>query len=122
MGQTTLKESLHFLTINQKKGIKKIGYDLKLKTVISDSRCPEEVTCVWAGEAQVVVSVYQNRKWVEDNTMVISAKTAKENEVWFLKYLQEKPKKIKSIRLLPNLKSGVSINPKKYTLKLGYTY
>ena len=114
-------EKLHFVTINQKKCIKKRGYDLKLKTVIADSRCPEDVTCVWAGEAQVVISVYQNRKLIEDNTLVLSSKTQKENVAWFAKYLPEKQKNIKSITLLPKPKSGIPINPKKYTAWLGYS-
>ncbi len=116
-----IAQSGPFVTINQKKCIKKRGYDLKLKSVSSDSRCPEDVTCVWAGEAQAVISVYQNRKWVEDNTIVISSKTEMENEAWFSKYLPEKQKKIKSIALLPKPKSGTSINPKKYVIQLGYS-
>ena len=121
IGQTTSKSALHFLTINQKKCIKKKGFDLKLKSVTADSRCPEDVTCVWAGEAQVVISVYQNRKWVEDHALVISSKTEKENEVWFSQYVTVKQKRIKSISLLPNPKSGETIPQKKYTLKLGYS-
>lgn len=33
--------------------------------VISDSRCPREVTCVWAGEATVLVGIYENGKLIE---------------------------------------------------------
>ena len=120
IGQSVPKESIRFLTINQKKCVKKKGFDLKLKSVTADSRCPEDVTCVWAGEAQVVISVYQNRKLVEDHTLIVSSKTEKENEIWFSKYVTAKQKKIKSIRLLPSPKSGMTIPPKKYTLQLGY--
>jgi hypothetical protein len=29
---------------------------LHFKEVISDSRCPKDVTCIWAGEAKILVS------------------------------------------------------------------
>lgn len=121
IGQTAPKAALHFLTINQKKCIKRKGFDLKLKSVTADSRCPEDVTCVWAGEAQVVISVYKNQKLVEDYALVISSKTEKENETWFSQYLTEKQKRIKRISLLPIPRSGVTIPQKKYTIKLGYS-
>jgi hypothetical protein len=38
------------------------GEDLKLKfdSVVSDSRCPSDVVCVWAGEAEVRLIATQN--------------------------------------------------------------
>ncbi|UJH90323.1 hypothetical protein LZ575_15905 [Antarcticibacterium sp. 1MA-6-2] len=33
---------------------------IKFKEVISDSRCPIGVTCIWAGEAVVRVELYKN--------------------------------------------------------------
>lgn len=33
---------------------------IKFKDVVSDSRCPKDVQCVWAGEAKVMVEVYKN--------------------------------------------------------------
>ena len=32
---------------------------IKFIQVISDSRCPQDVTCVWAGEATVEVEIYE---------------------------------------------------------------
>ncbi len=32
--------------------------------VISDSRCPKNVTCVWAGEAKVLVEIFKNGKFL----------------------------------------------------------
>lgn len=31
---------------------------IKFKKVLSDSRCPRGVTCIWAGEAKVLVAIY----------------------------------------------------------------
>lgn len=33
------------------------GYTLTFKSVKSDGRCPEQVTCVWAGEAKVLLEI-----------------------------------------------------------------
>ena len=30
--------------------------------MISDSRCPEGVNCVWAGEVQLELEIYKNQK------------------------------------------------------------
>ena len=32
----------------------------KFKKIISDSRCPKGVTCIWAGEVEVLVEVFEN--------------------------------------------------------------
>jgi hypothetical protein len=33
-------------------------YRLRFKSVVSDGRCPEKVTCVWPGEAEVMVEIF----------------------------------------------------------------
>lgn len=111
------KQNLHYYKITQKECVKKKGYRLLLKSVVSDSRCPENVTCVWAGEAQIVVSVYQNKKFLMDETLTISSKNNTENAAWFSKYTG---KKVESISLLPYPRDGVKTDPKNYYLKMGY--
>ncbi|QED38582.1 hypothetical protein FK178_13020 [Antarcticibacterium arcticum] len=39
---------------------------IAFKEVISDSRCPAEVTCVWAGEARILLAIYENGKFREN--------------------------------------------------------
>lgn len=118
--QNTKTESIQSLKITQKKCLKRKGFNLVLKELVSDSRCPEGVTCIWAGEASVVVSVYKDSKLVEDHTMVFSMKNEEENKQWFSKYLPEKQKNIKSISVFPYPKKDVKINPKNYYIKIGY--
>jgi hypothetical protein len=118
--QNTQKGNIKYVKITQKKCLKKTGYQMVLKEVLSDSRCPEGVTCVWAGEVSVVVSVYKDSKLIEDNTIVFSMKNAEENKQWFSKYLTEKQRKIKSISVFPYPKERVKINPKDYYIKIGY--
>ncbi|MET0760425.1 MAG: hypothetical protein ABWZ56_08385, partial [Flavobacterium sp.] len=78
--QNTENETVKYVKITQKKCLKKKGFNLVLAAVVSDSRCPEGVTCVWAGEASVTVSVYKDSKLVEDHTMVFSMKNEEENK------------------------------------------
>ena len=118
--QNLKTENVQSLKITPKKCLKKKGFNLVLAAVVSDSRCPEGVTCIWAGEASVVVSVYKDSKLVEDHTMVFSMKNEEENKQWFSKYLPEKQKKIKNVSVLPYPKDGVKINPKNYYVKIGY--
>jgi len=93
---------------------------LVLKAISNDSRCPEDVTCIWAGEVTAVVSVYKDSKLIEDSTLVFSMKNEEDNKKWLATYLSEKQKKIKSIRVLPYPKEGSKINPEEYYLKIGY--
>ena len=118
--QSPVKENVKYLKITQKKCANKKGYQLVLKQVVSDSRCPEGVTCVWAGEVSAIVSVYKNSKLIEDNTIVFSTKNEQENLIWFANYLSEKQKNIKSVSVFPYPKNGVKTNSKEYYLKIGY--
>jgi hypothetical protein len=119
--QNTPKENIKYVKITQKKCLKKSGYQIVFKELVSDSRCPEGVNCIWAGEVSVIVSVYKDSKLVEDNMMVFSIKNAEENKQWFSKYLPEKQRKIKTIGVFPYPKQGLVVNKKDYYIKIGYT-
>lgn len=43
------------------------------KEVISDSRCPKKVTCIWAGEAKVLLEIYENGKFLENRIVSSTA-------------------------------------------------
>lgn len=43
---------------------------VKFVDVLSDSRCPKYVTCVWAGQAVVLVEVYKNKVLLEQKEIV----------------------------------------------------
>lgn len=110
-------EKLHYSKITQTDCVKKKGYRLQLVKVISDSRCPSDVTCVWAGEAQVMVSVYQNKKHLQDETITLSKKNTAENLQWFSKYTG---KNVKQVLLFPLPKSESSGQVERPYLKIGY--
>ena len=105
------------IMITQNKRIPKNGFYLKLNTVFDDSRCPEGVTCVWAGAVSAIVEVYKNKKIVEKKTIVFNSKNTTENYKWFANYYS---KKIRSITVLPLRKEGQKIVPKKQSIKVEF--
>jgi hypothetical protein len=79
-----------YFKITQDECMKRSGYTLVLKEVTSDSRCPQGLNCIWAGEAQVIASVYNNKKLVEDVAISFSPQMVLENNKWFARYSKDK--------------------------------
>lgn len=46
---------------------------IKFKEVVSDSRCPKDVACVWAGEAKVLIEVYGDGNLVEERIVTVGS-------------------------------------------------
>ena len=105
-------------SITQTKTVKPKGTQLVVKQVISDARCPVGVDCFWAGEAQVLVSIFQNKKWIDEEILTFSPKKIEENKAWLSKILAIPITKIKSIQLVPYPKDSTKIDPKTYTIKV----
>ena len=120
LAQSQKSQKVKYVTIKQKVCPNQKGFQLVLKAISNDSRCPEGVTCIWAGEVTAVVSVYKDSKLIEDSTLVFSMKNEEDNKKWLASYLSDKQKKIKSISVLPYPKEGSKINPGEYYLKIGY--
>jgi len=113
-------QDISYLKITQKSCIKKKGNSLLLKMVVADSRCPEGVTCIWAGEVKVLVSVYKDRKFIKEETLTVSGSKTQENIAWFAQYLPVDKRNIKSVSVVPYPKQGVKIKPKDYYVRIGY--
>ena len=109
------KNVLKSVTFSQKI-IKKRGLQLVLKSVTNDSRCPEGVNCIWAGECEIEVAVYKNRKLISTENILLSPKMQKENIDWFQKYYPRF--KIKEIGVLPYPKNEVVLDPKDNYVKI----
>lgn len=97
---------------------KQKGIQLVLKKVVNDSRCPEGVNCIWAGECEIIVSIYKNNKFINEEKILLSPKLYKENVAWFSKYYPSK--KIREINVLPYPKNEVVANPKDYFVKIEF--
>lgn len=113
-------KNLNYLKITQKEYLPKKGYQFVLKQIVSDSRCPKGVNCIWKGEVKLLVSVYQDKQFIMDEAVTISGNSFQENKDWLVRYLPINKQNIKSIAVFPYPKEGVKINPKKYYLKIGY--
>ena len=96
--------------------VKKKGNQLVLKRVVTDSRCPQGVNCIWAGEIEIVVSVYKDNIFIKDENILLSPKLHKENLAWFSTYFPKQ--KIKELAVLPYPKNDKKINPKDYFVKI----
>lgn len=113
VGDGTVK----YLKIIQGAPTLKKGIQLRVKRIINDSRCPEEVQCIWAGEVSVEIIIYKDKKVIELKTLTINSKNSEENTGWFQQYYKIK---IKKIGVFPSLKTGVLINPKSYYMMVYY--
>jgi len=101
------------IKVTSKKCLPKKGYHLRLKSVFDDSRCPEGVNCIWAGEVSIVVEVYKDKKFVEEQKLTLNSKNREENLQWFSKYFS---KKLQSVELLPYPRQGKIIKFKSHYL------
>jgi predicted TIM-barrel enzyme len=118
--QSPKSQNLKYVKVIQKVCSNQKGVQLVLKEVLSDSRCPVGVNCIWAGEIKVVVSVYQDRKFVKEETLTIAGSSNQENIAWFAQHLPTDKRNVKSINVLPDSKEGVKIKAKNYYIKVAY--
>lgn len=92
---------------------------VKFKRLISDSRCPSDVTCIWAGEAKILVEVFKNGKSYGEEIVVISG--GEQGEVSLDELFQGGSYRLSGIALRPYPKTTVRIKPSDYVLKLAVT-
>jgi len=71
--------------------------DIKFVEVVTDSRCPKGVSCVWAGEAKVLVDIFKSGKKIEQKEIVFNTSN---------KYLDK----------LANIFASETLNISSYTL------
>ena len=119
--QSSKSQRVKYVKVIQKVCSNQKGVQLVLKEVLADSRCPEGVRCIWMGEIKVVVSVYEGKKLIKEEELVVSEKNDQINKEWFMNYLPPSQKNIKSINVVPYPKEGVTIDPKAYYIKIGYS-
>jgi hypothetical protein len=49
------------------------GVRITFKQVQEDSRCPTDVTCVWAGDARIAITISRNGSSDDTRTLTLSA-------------------------------------------------
>lgn len=90
---------------------------IKFDKVLTDSRCPKNVMCVRAGEAKVLVSVYEDGKFVTKKELIIDASNyiSEENNSAFVSSLVS----IYAVGLYPYPTTENPIPQQEYRLKIG---
>ncbi len=101
----------------------KVGKTIHFKTksvrflkVAQDSRCPSDVDCVWAGEAKIVIELYENDTLLEEKEISLEANT--KTPTTAKKLFTAGEKTIYGYNLSPYPSNATSINPADYCLEL----
>ena len=82
---------------------------VKFIKVISDSRCPRQVNCIWPGEAKVLLGITENGEYFEKE-VIVSGSGAE--------FLLSKDLQILVAHLRPYPETGKGIPPEEYCLRL----
>lgn len=90
---------------------------VKFLKVISDSRCTEEVTCIWAGEAKLLIGVFEDKKLLKE--MIVTHSTSNIPYNIPLKFSSEGiAYSIAGLELFPYPTTKDSISKGEYFLKI----
>lgn len=89
-------------------------FEFIIAQIISDSRCPENVNCIWEGEAEVLVSIFKKGVFYKNETIVFNSKNIATNKLLFETYTNKKL--IESINFLPINKDGKVISVDDYKI------
>lgn len=99
-------------------------YSIKFKEVISDSRCPRGVTCVWAGEVKVLVEFYEDGQFKGDKVITGTNMEIGENEIVseagisLAEFFSDKDLGITKVVVSPYPGKN-KISPEEYSVNLG---
>ncbi|HET8753268.1 MAG TPA: hypothetical protein VFM59_02825 [Salinimicrobium sp.] len=92
------------------------GISVKFKALISDSRCPRGVTCIWAGEAKVLVELFKGGKSLGEEVVTIAPATAA--KYLFNNLLEKSAFSFAALALYPYPEIDSKIKPSEYRLKI----
>lgn len=91
------------------------GVAIKFLSVVSDSRCPKNVNCIWAGEVIVLVELQQEAQEAIEKTITIGFKrdpTGSETDIIY----KNQSFTIKAIKVSPYPEYGIEVNVSDYVL------
>jgi len=118
-GQETDKKTESPQIITRLKADKTMNFETKsihFIKVLEDSRCPSDVSCVWAGQSRVLIGLYENNTLLEEKEIIIGANEISANDTKMLLRLGEKT--IYGYNLSPYPSSTQKTNPSDYYLEL----
>lgn len=90
------------------------GYSVTFKEVLEDSRCPTNVTCVWAGRVRIKVEINKAGKQLAEEVLIFGAVQPEEekNHLFFT----SEELKLEGIKVTPYPKTETEKQEKNYTL------
>ena len=91
-------------------------YTFKIEDVISDSRCPKNKNCVWEGQVELIISIYENENFLNNEILVLNAKNLEINKGILEKYTLNK--KIISIQIHPEKNQENKMELNSYYLEI----
>ena len=98
---------------------------IKFVEVVSDSRCPKGkgITCMWAGEVEVLVEFYENGKLKGDKIVTASNVLMEEDysissDISIAQFFNVQELDIKGVEVFPYPDGSERIAPEEYKLKL----
>ncbi|WP_037318551.1 hypothetical protein [Salegentibacter sp. Hel_I_6] len=92
------------------------GKSVEFKEVILDSRCPSNVTCVRAGEAKVLVALYEKEKLLGEEVINVGANSSSFQT--FLGDFFKEDYAVNLFSLLPYPETSRKISASEYRLQL----
>ena len=96
------------------KTLNKDGISVKFVKVISDSRCPKDVNCIWAGEAEVLIDVFKNG--VKREQRIIKVSSSYLSNASLVTVLDDS--ELHVMNLAPYPEYDIKIKPEEYYLQL----
>lgn len=91
------------------------GTALTFESVIEDSRCPKDVTCIWEGEARIRVVIVTSSDRMEKQIIFQGERFGTEEENTLM---ETKTKKLIGYRLSPYPETSISIEERAYRLEV----
>ena len=114
--QDSTAVEIHFSSLGVGEVLRLGEKTIKFKELISDSRCPQDVTCIWAGEAKLLFEVFENGKLNGEEVVVISGGGT---AMGILKeYFPEESYSFIAYNLEPYPKTTRKVKPSAYRLEL----
>ncbi len=55
--------------------------DIKFVEVVTDSRCPKNVSCVWAGEATVLIDIFKDGEKIEQKKLTFDSSSRLQSQI-----------------------------------------
>ena len=97
---------------------------IKFNKIVSDSRCPNGVTCIWAGEVKVLIEFYEDGEFKGDKVITGSNISLGQNEVIagtdisIAEFFNVKGLNIKGVVVSPYPQANEKISVEEYSVNI----